>query len=87
MAILTRIKIFATHLVTYLLAAQTILTTIIASGHLDSFPEALRVATVILGAIGVVMLVIRQYAPVPADQTKGVIEAKTADVTTSPKSP
>lgn len=82
---ITKIKILLSHSVTYLITAQTVLTYLIAGGHLDSFPTLLRYATMGVTGIGAILIIARQYAPVPSDQVKGIIESKNADVTTAPK--
>lgn len=83
---LLKIKILASRLLGYLIAAQTILALIIGSGHLDSFPEILRYGLLVLSGIGITIGILRQVAPIPADQPKGIIEAHTATVLTTPTS-
>jgi hypothetical protein len=64
---LKRIRVLATHLLTWLLILQTALTTIVASGQLDQFPELLKWAVVVLTGIGSAIAVIRRVTPVPKD--------------------
>lgn len=82
---ITKVKILLSHSVTYLITAQTVLTYLIAGGHLDDFPTMLRYATMAVAGIGAILIIVRQNAPVPSDQVKGIIEARNADVMTAPK--
>lgn len=63
-----RARVIASHLLTWLLIAQTVLTAAVASGNLDQFPEILRWCVVTLGAIGTAITVIRRVTPVPKEQ-------------------
>ena len=73
-------------MLTWLIAAQTVLTYLLAQNHLDNFPSIAKWATLLATGIGAVIVMLRQLAPIPTDQVKGIIEASTATVTTSPKS-
>jgi hypothetical protein len=66
--VLKRARVLATHLLTWLLILQTILTAAVASGNLDQFPEILRWCVVILAGVGSAIAVIRKVTPVPKNQ-------------------
>jgi magnesium-transporting ATPase (P-type) len=60
-------KVVLTNLLTWLTLLQTVLTFLVASGHLDSFPELLRYVLLAITGITMAITFIRRVTPVEPD--------------------